>query len=227
MSLTAKKLMTASGVNTGTLTFSTPGTYSWQAPAGVSKIKSITGRGGSSTTSTVWVGYTGFISMGTTTSTQGTAIGGTLAWSTVQSSMSTLVSTANGITTNSNGAYSSPLTTISYFRNTNNSTWYTYSDTRNDTWRRVGTVTGNATLSAQTGNVPTNISFTMYNYSAGLQRATASTTLGTDSTAFGLTFPNNSTSSTFTNVNITPGQTYTIVVGTDAGVDTSFVTFEW
>lgn len=224
-------LAASGGVVGGTETYTTPGTYYWTAPAGVTTVD-VTGQGGSRDSGTL-----GWVSVGAPYIFIGSDCGGvsptssTLSYSTLISLQNAQVSAVNAVTTSTSGASYSTLNRVRTRLWCNaTSLWVTGSEYTYGTgiFRRVGTFSTNATLSGLSGNVPINPVSTIYNSTGGtLYKEQTTYTYGTNSTAFGIIFSNNSPQKTTTGISVTPGTVYTIVVGVDEGADTAFVSFDY
>lgn len=221
----ATKLKTIGGAEAGTIEYRSAGTYYWTCPAGVTSV-TVTGRGGSLSTSTGWSdsgdGHT-VVSSSTSTSSK-TEIGASLTWETVESELSSIASSNNAITTSSSGGTYTKKAVTYFHWNSNTSSWWRLRVSYTKTYRRIGTYTTSYNIG--TGTIPTPPAFSLDIVSGGtIQDYGTITTYGTDSTAFGYTFPDNSAEATYTNVPVTAGTQYTIVVGTDRSTDDSFVRF--
>lgn len=223
----ASKLMLVSK-SSGALVFSTPGTYTWTVPSGVTELTTLSGQGGSSTTEQTWVASDFKIGVDSVPFTSSLPSQPDLFWSEVQNKMDSQVALINSVTTSPSGESFSFYSAILYRYYTLSEDWVTLNaNFQSGTFRRIATVLGNATLEEKSGTVSEPPTFENFQVTPGLQRLTSSTVYGTDSTAFGKTFPDDSEPVFYTNVAVVPRQTYTIVVGTDQGADTSFVSFEW
>jgi len=229
MSAAIKLMSVNKGVPSGSVEYTAAGTYAWEAPAGVTSV-TLRGRGGSKLTSQTWnTLQRPYVFLGLSCS--GATYGATLAWSTVNSQHQSQVSAMNAVTLSSSGASYSGLG-YTYFRNycTTDSTWKNGAYfTHSGTLRRIGTVTANSTMPTS-GNVPVPTGSSIYSASGGqIQKLGISYTYGTDSTALGYTFPDDSSEATYTNVSVTPGTTYSLVVGVDADPanQVSFINISW
>lgn len=234
-----KLLMAASGGSVGgTETYTTPGTYEWTAPLGVTKVD-VTGQGGSLTSGYTWQNilsaqfYVSYIS--DTASVLGSAYSASLTFETIEAQVANLATQLNGITTSSSGEQVTSGWTHQWRYNKAPSVdnfWYLYTanfmTSSNYYYRRSG-VFNTSGYNYGTGEIPGNINNVIKKLPTGgeLYRRTNTTTYGTDSTAFGQTFPDNTSQSTVTEVPVIAGTTYNIVVGTDAGPDTAFVNFDY
>jgi len=230
-----KLMMGAAGgvVPSGSISFTSPGTYFWTAPSGVTSINNLQGRGGSNTTTSVWNDYdTGANKVWVNGPSGGQStkfpnfVGSTLSFATVNSALSTIASGFNSIST-SGQSYNGLSLRLYYLWTDLN--WY-FEDFPFGGWtvRRVGTF--NTSYSVGSGNVsvPT-AGIQQYSVTgAKLQRFETTTVFGTNSTAFGATYsPGGGTVTTGTVTGIVPGQTYTIVVGINQASAASFVSFSW
>lgn len=219
--------------NSGSITFSSPGTYSWTAPAGITLIKTLSLRGGSGTYSESWGSSSPYMYL-----TQGpyyfdqdtsgkTLIGSTLTYEQVQAQADSNVANYWApITTSSSGAFYSSRIFHQYWVIGN--VWYYNTSSYSYTYRRTGTAarsgpsgSGTVPLSgANLGSSVTNIEVLIPNYNYG----------GT-STAFGASssgsYTNTPAITTTSNISVTPGNTYTIVVGNNLDQAVSYVTFSW
>lgn len=229
MSAAIKLMSVNKGVPSGSVEYTDAGTYDWEAPAGVTSV-TLRGRGGSRLATETWSNISRpYVFLGLSCS--GSSVGATLAWSTVNSQHQSQVASQNAITTSSSGASYSGIP-YTYFRNycTTDSNWKTGAFfTHSGTLRRVGTITANSSMPTS-GNVPIPTSSTIYSSSGGtLQKLGISYTYGTDSTALGYTFPDNSSEATYTSVSVTPGTIYSLVVGVDADSanQVSFINISW
>lgn len=229
MSAAIKLMSVNKGVPSGSVEYTAAGTYSWEAPAGVTSV-TLRGRGGSSLTTPSWNNISRpnvFLGL----SCGGAADGATIAWSTANSVHQSQVATQNTVTTSSSGAsYSGLIYTYYRFWCASSSDWKIGAVfSHSGTLRRVGTVVANSTMPTS-GNIPPPTGSTIYSSSGGqLQKLGTSVTYGTDSTALGYTFPDNSSEATYTNVSVTPGTTYSLVVGVDADSanQVSFINISW
>lgn len=214
------------------MSYTTPGTRTWTAPAGVSFVD-VSGRGGSRKLQTSWSssGAYRYVTQGVYTfnaNPTGTNLGTSVSISSVQSTANGLASQWNAITTSSSGAFYSGLTFYEYFYKSSTGEYFRRANSYSGTYRRTGTVTITGTLFNQSGNV-TATHGTLNSQAGSIQRLTNSYIYGGNSTAFGKTFPDNSSSATYTGVSVTAGTTYTIVVGAnaDSGNPESFVSFDY
>lgn len=188
------------------------GTSTWTAPTGVTNLISVVGKGANGVAAE-WQYNSPQIFTGD--SCGGTSLSPTLAWSTALGQLDTMLSAANTITTNSAGQNATLLTTYAYLWCNSANEWLLgsqFSDT--GLWRRTGTLSQNY---GYTGNVPTNAGSNLYgSTSGGYVEFYYTGRNGSDTTGFSLTFPGGTPSSTtaptttFSNVAVTPGTTYTI-----------------
>ena len=237
-SLTSRSLLNI-GMRGGSFTFGAPGTYYWTAPAGVTKVD-VTGQGGSSGTGVTWDDITGqfFVSFiyPQTSTPPGSNYGTSLTYEDVETQRAAIATSANGITTNSAGEVvtSGFIHRRSYGRQ-NGGDWFlnTVNTWTNNSYtlRRSGTFnTSYSTYLSRTGEISNNIVNTVQRVITGAtieRRNPSGTIYGTDTTAFGQTFAASGSQSTVTEVAVTAGTQYTIVVGTDEGSDTAFLSFDY
>jgi hypothetical protein len=224
------KMMSASGGGqSGSVTFDNAGSYNWVAPIGVTSVK-ITGRGGSKETYYTWSSVSN-VSFGATIglTIYGTVTSSTLSWSTVKAGEATAISNVNSIPLSPDYQYYASLKVeANYYYKTDGSGWIasSLSNLSPGSYRRTGTFVGNASLASKTGDVPqSSVSFRPSGGS--IERRVTNYNYGTDSSALGNTFPDNSAAVTYEDVAVSPLQSYSIVVGTDRGGSASFVTIEW
>lgn len=186
-------------------------TSTWTAPAGVTNLVSAVGKGADGQ-APYWGDTTPFIFIGD--SCGGSNISTTLAWSTVLSRLDTLLAAGNTITTNSGGQTATIQWLDAYLWCDTDGYWKQgaqYSST--GLWRRVGMLSENYGF---TGNVPTNGGSQIYGATSGSLQFYYSGGTGSPTLGFGLTFLGGTPSSppapttTFHNVAVTPGTTYTI-----------------
>lgn len=226
-SLTSRSLLNI-GIHGGSLTFDTPGTYYWTAPAGITKVD-ITGQGGSSVTVNAWSSDAEVFTLmwrADSTTTLPTTVGSSLTYEDLEATMASLASDANSITTVVEGAYYTFTNREIFYKN--NGTWYTqtYQQWNDKKLRRTGTF--DTSYNYGTGEVNDTGYQNRYLTGGGdIEYYGPSTTFGTDTTAFGQTFADNEAQSTVTEVTVTAGTQYTIVVGTDEGTDTAFLSFDY
>ena len=222
------KLLFGAFVPSSPVTFSTPGTYSWTVPTGVTSV-SVTGQGGSNGSVTEWRSYPSatplvsvFLSCQTSSRTS------TLAWSTLQSGHTSDVASANSVTTDTAGANASWTTTKGAGWCAADSEWGRgSSQSISGLLRRTGTFVANTTLMAQSGNISTPSGTTNYSATGGsIEKYDTYVIEGGDSTALGQTFNNGGDQSTVSDIAVTPGQVYSIV-GDDEGADTAFIQISW
>lgn len=221
-------LLAASGGSVGgTETYTTPGTYYWTAPVGVTTVD-VTGQGGSSGTQVTWstaVAYR-YAGQGVYTfsaNPPGSNLGTAVSISSVNTSIQGLTSQWQAITTSSSGAFYSGLTFYEYYYQSSTGNFFRNSNSYSGTYRRTGTVSI-GTVSGS-GNLTSSTSINVS--ASNIERKLTSTVFGTDSTAFGQTFPDNTSQATYSGITVTPGNVYTIVVGADQGADTAFVSFDY
>lgn len=213
MFLSGKVSDITSGQQLITETFTSSTT--WTAPAGVTNLISAEGKGSDDTEGS-WTSYFVNIFVGPSCSS-GSQLGSTLPWSTVIAQMDSMVSAANQVTTNSAGATGySGIWNYSYLWCGSQNQWLlgsVFSQNPGETWRRVGTLTNPIT---GTGNVPTS-TYTNYSASGGVLEKFSAGSAGTSATGFGRTFPGGASPTTFTNVTVTPGQSYTLSIPSPGG----------
>jgi hypothetical protein len=237
MTLTSRLIMSSGSVS-GSESYTTPGTYYWTAPAGVTKVD-VTGQGGSLTSGYTWENilsaqfYVSYIS--NRSSTLGSAHSENLTFETIEAQVANLATQLNGITTSSSGEQVNSGWTHRWRYNkapSVDSFWYLHTTnfmtSSNYYYKRSG-VFNTSGYNYGTGEIPGNINNVVKRTPTGgvLYRRTSTTTYGTDSTSFGKTFPDNSGQTTHTEVPVVAGTQYTIVVGVDEGSDTSFLNFNY
>jgi hypothetical protein len=222
----------------GAISYLTPGTYSWVAPAGVTSV-TVTGRGGSgagqqsSYTSFGW----NIISAGPTYSGSncfGTSLGSSLTKSFCDGVVSSALSTLNAVPLFTNTITSVGIAYLMYCSTT--SLYLRYISSISQQLYRTGTPSISSNLASMPSSISGGWSFTPVAYEP-TNVSVVSTTgpyAGGASTAFGYTFAGANSgvdaspaAVTYSNISVTPGQSYTIVVGTDYGSDLSFVTIEY
>lgn len=187
------------------------GTSTWTAPAGVTSLTSAVGKGANGQAA-YWLNYDVLVMIGVYQQCLGTSIGSTLPWSTLNSEMNSQISAVNNITTSSSGGTYGPFTSRVYNWCSGTSTWGTYTSTFGSRlYRRTGTFTN--PYSGNAGNVPTSTNNNLYG-TGGTVETFISATTGSSTTGFSLTFPGGTggiaTNTTFNNVTVSPGTTYTI-----------------
>lgn len=224
-------------INTTTI-FSTPGTYTWVAPVGVTKVITLEGRGGSGSVSgggwyrndssylTITLRRTGTVSFSTSMPTSGTVPTAPLVSNSLDSTPTNIELFSGGswgplssgyYTTAGPYAQSSATgvfqgTTLDY-----STVRAAAQDSVNNYW---GTVTTSSSGASYSGFV-----LPQYYYFDG-------NNVGGNSSAFGYTFNGgvggtSPTTGTQTNITVTPGASYTIVVGTNLGAALSFVSITY
>lgn len=213
MFLSGKVSDVTSGQQLITETFTSSTT--WTAPAGVTNLISAEGKG-SDDTESYWNGY--FVNIFIGPSCGGSSqLGSTLPWSSVISQMDSMVSAANQVTTNSAGATGySVIWNYSYLWCNTQNQWLlgsVFSARTSERWRRVGTLANPITGS---GNVPTS-TYTNYSATGGTLERFIEGTAGTAATGFGRTFPGGASPTTFTDITVTPGQSYTLSIPSPGG----------
>ncbi len=198
-------------------TFNFPaGTSTWTAPAGVTSLTSAVGKGSNGTADS-WntFGNIGtFVFGGNSGCGYPLLYGSTLDYSVPYAQADGILTTCQGFTTSASGETVTFVRNYTYSYCSTTSQWRYLENTEVRTVRRVGTclLTG-AMPSSGTANVSTaNAQRTV----TQIQLLTAGAS-GTATTGFSLTFPGGTpsvptaTDSTFNNVAVTPGTTYTIV----------------
>ena len=236
MTLTSRLIMASGSGVRGSETYTTPGTYYWTAPAGVTKVD-VTGQGGSrSGQISRWNGIaTPFASINSNCS-QGSSLGSSLSYSSLYSDHVADVNAANTITTNSSGASYTASSNIK--KNTTRlwcnttSLWGVGTEfLYTGILRRTGTIVPNSALANLSGTIPTSAyapsNFSWSSTNAQIQWFNPYYNYGRDTTSFGKTFPDNSGQATYTEVPVVADTQYTIVVGLDQGSDTAFVNFDY
>ena len=235
MTLTSRLIM-ASGSVRGSETYTTPGTYYWTAPAGVTKVD-VTGQGGSkSALIPSWNGLSPPTVSIVSSCSHSSSLGGSLSYESLYSDHVAAVNAANTVTTNSSGAsYSNiPATALRLWCSTT-SLWglgsvFGYTQSYTGTLRRTGTIVPSSTLANMSGTIPTSPLPSTRNYTATthqLQRYNPYYNYGGNTTSFGKTFPDDSGQATYTEVPVVADTQYTIVVGTDLSSDTAFLNFDY
>lgn len=231
MSVSVQKLMmgAAGGLVGGSKSYTTPGTYYWTAPAGVTMVD-LTAQGGSDLATPAWQNYNIFSIAydASITSRYTNLYGSSFTYENAEAVLASMATTANSITTSSSGAYYNGMINRRIYGKFNgDGLWYTqhYVQWDNTLIRRIGTFS--TSYNFGTGEVTDNAFTTKYITGAQLQAYTFTYTFGTASQAFGYTFNRNQPQLTYTGVPVTAGTTYTIVVGTDQGADTAFVNFNY
>lgn len=227
MTLTSRLIMSSGSVAGGSETYTTPGTYYWTAPAGVTKVD-VTGQGGSRLVTQSWstspaVRYAGQGVYTHSANPPGSNLGTAVSISSVNSSIQGLTSQWQAITTSSSGGSYSGLTFYEYYYQSSTGNFFRRSNSYSGIYRRTGTVSIGTVSGGGNLTSSTNINVSASN----IEKQLNNTYNGTDSTAFGQTFPDNTAQSTVTNISVTAGTTYTIVVGTDVGGDTAFLNFDY
>lgn len=224
------KLLFGAFVPASPVTFSTPGTYSWTVPTGVTSV-SVTGQGGSDGSVTEWRANGDAVpSIFLGLSCNATSPSDTLAWSTLQSGHTADVASANSVTTDTAGSSSVSWTeTTPRLYCADTSKWLLgTSVTISGLLRRTGTFVANTTLMAQTGNVPIPSGSTIYSATGGsIEKYDTYAVKGGNSTALGQTFLAGLGQSTVSGISVTPSQVYSIVVGDDEAADAAFIQISW
>lgn len=189
------------------------GSSTWTAPTGVTNLVSAVGKG-SDGRAAAWRFETPSVFIGDACFA-GTSLGPTLAWSTVLGQLDSMFAAANAITTLPVGQTATLQYSYAYLWCNNTNEWLlgsAFSST--GLWRRNGTLSQSYGF---TGNVPTNGGSQIYGPTSGGSMEFYDTGAnGVATTGFGLTFPGGTSSipaaptTTFTNVAVVPGTTYTI-----------------
>lgn len=224
------------------LLYSTPGTYTWTAPAGVSSVTKLIGRGGSGYSTSGWTDvtsssgyliggiYTNYTPAGETL----TFVASSITYEEVMAFSDTLIPQWNAITTNTNGAYYSNLIAWYYTYTTVSGVtgWYRWPGTNyGGFYRRIATAGSTGTLNSATGTIPTTGNVYRANSITNIQQPVTTNFTGGNSTALGYSFTGtadtNPTTTTYTNIPVTPGTNYTIVVGANQSTPTSFIQLEY
>lgn len=219
------------------VTFNTEGYHYWTAPAGVTSVN-LSLRGGSGTSGLGWLSMPDAYAALTggpytyDTNTAGkTFVGSTLTYETVKSAADSLLSTYwSGVTTNTNGAFYSNQVSRNYHYISGN--WYYDTTSYAYTYRRTATATRGGYINSYSGTVSSGSSFSLNSWAENIEVYTNVDNYG-GSTYFNWTQvangsnTSNPTLQTFSNVAVTPGTQYTILVGTNYTTPTSFVTISW
>jgi hypothetical protein len=222
-----------------TITYSSPGSYSWVCPAGVTSV-SLTGRGGSGSTASE--SYTTYswetIASGSTYSGGdcfGSSVGSSLTKSFCDGVVSSAISTANNFPLFSNTNGSMPVAFLMYCTTT--ALYLRFISSISRTFRRTGTSSVSSNLASMPSSISGGWSFTPYaSPPSNLQELSGSSSgqAGGSSSALGYTFSGASTgvveppaAINYPSVAVNPGQTYTIVVGTNYSTAYSFITIAY
>lgn len=223
MSAATKLMSVNKGVSSGSVEYTAAGTYNWEAPAGVTSV-TLRGRGGSRLGSLVWARGSSsyyyliggiFINHPSGNPSGSVNVGSTLTYETCLAyGNSTHLPAWQSLPLNTESGQTKTFTSNYYNYTTS---WYRWPNSNNTrTARRIGTVGTVGSLTTATGTIPTSGNANKSSQSSNTQIRTTSYTYGTDSTALGYTFPDNSSEVTYNNVSVTPGTTYSLVVGVDA-----------
>jgi hypothetical protein len=221
-----------------TITYSSPGSYSWVCPAGVTSV-SLTGRGGSGSTAseTYTDTYWQTIAGGSTYSGSdcfGSSLGSSLTKSYCDGVVSSALSTANNFPLFSNTNGSMPVAFLMYCTTT--ALYLQYISSISSTYRRTGTCSISSNLASMPSSISGGWSFNPYaSPPSNLQLVQISSgQAGGSSSALGYTFSGASTgvvvppgAINYPSVAVNPGQTYTIVVGTNYSTAYSFITIAY
>jgi hypothetical protein len=190
------------------------GTSTWTAPAGVTSLTSAVGKG-SDGTADVWSTMFNVGAIVQAATDCGYPVhGSTLDYSTPFSEAQNVLNTVNTITTNSNGEFVTFVRLYLYYWCPSSSNWRKGSLSTSQTLRRIGTSTLSGNMPS-TGTVPTPPSVAQERVANNIQQLQAGYD-GSATTGFSLTFPGGTTvvttatNTTFNNVTVTPGTTYTI-----------------
>lgn len=239
--LSAKALTASKSVAPTTIvSFPSAGAYSWTAPAGVTNIIRLTGRGGSG--GSEWQVRNNF---GATVSNSlncsiATVHGGSLNWSVPYNRGIEAINLLNTITTDPNGQFINPGVNgvrieIYYWCNTT-STWrISRSGSSSGQYRRTGTFVPSDPSFPTTGTVPTpnSVNRPIVNSGGTLEQFVLSAS-GGYSGAFGFaySFPggfgsNLPSEATYENISVVPGTQYSFSVGRNIGSPLSFIEFEY
>lgn len=223
-----KLLFGLAAAQTGTQNFNTAGTFSWTAPTGVTSV-TVTGRGGSN--DTTWSSATAYfyLTQGPYTdigsSTGYTSLGSSLTYESIKSQAATNLAQFSNVTTDAVGEnVTADYHSYYYFTGEG---WFRRTQTHNRTYRRTGTVASAGNLFSNSGTVPTDGSalFSAGSYATNLEAEILVS--GGSSSAIGQTFSAGGDEQTFTDVSVTPGQSYSIVVGANEGSNVSFIRLNW
>lgn len=212
MFLSGKVSDVTSGQQLITETFTSSTT--WTAPSGVTNLISVEGKG-SDGTDAYWSDY--FVNLFIGPDCGGNyPEGATLSWSTALGKLDSMISAANQITTSPAGSTGYNVNWLwSFLWCSSQGQWLNftgYNTNPSETWRRTGTLYNPYSFS---GNVPTS---TYSNYSAqgGRIEKYIPGTPGSSATGFSRSFPSGSVT-TFTDVSVTPGQSYTLSIPSPGG----------
>ena len=231
------RLMMA-GKTTTVLLYDTPGTYTWTAPADITTVTKLTGRGGSGYVGSEWTSFVVWFYL-----TQGpynfsasgmSLIGPTLTYDSVRAQAASMVTSWQSITTSSSGAlyFSLPYNYQYHYVSGN---WYSKTNTGSGRFRRTGSVAVAdyfSSLSTATGNADPSLNNSLGSYATNVEKQETVNYTGGSSTALGQTFSGttntNPTVGTFNNISVTPGTTYTFVVGSSQTTPaTGFIQIEF
>lgn len=227
-------------VPTTTVSFTSPGSYSWTAPAGVTNIIRLTGKGGSG--GTAWEARSNFGAgvRSDISCSWSTVHGSSLDWSVPYNLIVATINRLNTITTNPSGQFINPgvngtRLTLYYWCNTT-STWRIYrASSFSGQYRRTGTFVLSDSSFPTSGTVPAPNPTTRQAVNAGglLEQLNEYAT-GGESSAFNFIyfFPGSSGSvppseTTYENISVVPGTSYWFRVGNNIGDPVSFIEFEY
>lgn len=189
------------------------GSSTWTAPAGVTSLTSAVGKG-SNGTPQGWVTSNSRSRVAGALCSSVPVYGASLTYDEVYNEALNLASFFNNNISLSGTTINMTSSVFFYWCSTN-SNWRRFTSTLGTlTWRRVGTCSV-STTAPTTGTVPTTGNI-FANYSILNLQFSDGPYAGTATTGFSLTFPGGSTSvttatdTTFNNVTVSPGTTYTI-----------------
>ena len=238
VSTNTSRLMMAAGARAPVIVkYSTAGSYTWVAPAGVTLVKRLTGRGGTGTQTLVWqnIGSSesylvGGIYSGYNPGVTLTTVGASTTYEAIKTFSDTLIPQWSAITTNTSGASYSGI--ISWYYTFLSGNWKRWPGTSySGFFRRTGTVSSTGSLNSTTGTVSTTSPLNRSNSATLIQKRVIQNNNGGNSTALGNTFfgtsDTNPATTTYNNISVTPGASYAIVVGTSLQLSTGFIELEY
>ena len=238
MNINTTRLMMAAGTRANVIVnYSTPGTYTWVAPAGVTLVKRLTGRGGTGTQTLVWQNLgssesylVGGIYSGYNPGVALTSVGASTTYEAIKAFSDTLISQWSAITTNTSGAFYSGIQAWYYTYLSGD--WKRWSGSAySGFFRRTGTVSSTGQLNTTTGTVSTTSPLNRSNSATNIQKRVIQNNNGGNSSALGITFNGsadaNPATTTYNNISVTPGASYTIVVGASLQLSTGFIEIEY
>lgn len=225
------------GKKSTTVIFNTPGTYTWTAPTGVTNISVLQGSGGSGTTATAgwYINYTTYSPVtlrrtGTVSYTTSMPASGTVPTTLVSNSLESNPTNIEWFNAGSwgplplgyyttAGPYSQSSATGIFQGST-----LDYSTVRAEAQNIVNTYWGTVTTSTS-GATYSNFELPQYYYFNG-------NVTGGNSTAFGYTFNGGvgvtpPSIGTQLNITVSPGSSYTVVVGANNGAAVSFISITY